>query len=236
MLEGRKDIGWDNMNPPSDIAENIPYLPLGINVRQEVGDSVSAIANAGNAENLDAPVRIVRAPLRQPRQVFSSADVRRLAELLELDAYQVAQIMSKPINTIYKWKSILRGHFPVSSQRARKIPKDIREAMPLERAYVKTPSAPSTAPLEEATILLPTAVATKRPTVTLAPLTSTSTPGSLITKIESLSEKFLAAASELDGMKTALQALVDSEDRSKRTRDLFAEFTELSDEIDAVIG
>ena len=227
VLEGRKEIGWNNMNPPSDIADNIPYLPLGVNVRQEVGNSVSAIANAGNAENLAAPVTVTRAP----RQVFTSSDVRRLAGLLDTDAHEVSRIMGKPVNTVYKWKSILRGHFPISGQRKRRIPKDILEQMPLESPYQLTTAMTSVEPSNQVSIPLPT-----NECATAAVSTLATTPRSLIGMIDALSEKFLAAASELSEKKVALEALLDMEGQRTKTRSLLQEFDELSAEISNVLG
>lgn len=235
VLEGRKKAGWKNHHPPADVVAGIPYHPLAVNIRSEVGNEISEVANAANAENQKALVTIVN----ESRHQFTGADIRRIAGLLDKPADEIAKVMGRKVNTIYVWLRLLKGEIPMGAQRFQKIPTDILKMMPLTEPYrlASDPTENSfTEPTEQVPTSLPSAVGESTSPSAPAPEKGTSTTGSLIGMIDALSEKFLAAASELADKKSALQALLDMEGQRSKTRSLLQEFDELNAEISNVLG
>jgi hypothetical protein len=241
VLEGRKAVGWKNMHPPADVIEGIPYHPLAVNVRSEVGNEVSEIANAANAENMKAPVTVTQGEHRTP---FTSADIRRVAGLLDKPAEEIAKIMGKKTNTIYVWLRLLKGEMEMGERRYQRIPADIVSRMPLTEPYRISDGAPDTTPsanghtarAEKPLTSLPTATGQSSPTPTPAAQNKVSNPRSLIEMIDALSEKFLAAASDLAEKKVALEALLNMEEQRDKTVDLMKEFDQLTKSIAGVVG
>jgi hypothetical protein len=159
--------------------------------------------------------------------------------LLDKPADEIAKVMGRKVNTIYVWLRLLKGQIPLGAQRYKKIPTDILKVMPLTEPYrLKNEPCENgfTEPVEQPLTSLPSAVGESTSPSAPAPEKGTSTPRSLIEMIDDLSEKFLAAASELAEKKAALEALLDMEGQRTKTRSLLREFDELSAEISNVLG